>query len=175
MARFLLLRHGETAWDLPRGKGTKGWGIEIAPLTEKGIRQIQAIVPDIRDWAPELFLSSPATRTLESCALICSELKMPFKVAFDLHEWIPDQTQMWTSIDEVRTAYEEMERCGGEWPEGETRGWEPLSQVRHRTLGVLEQYRKRSRVAVLCHEVVIKSLTGHNLGLAESIAYEISA
>lgn len=171
MTAFLLIRHGETAWHLPTAKGAKGWGVEMAPLTEKGIRQVKRIIPDVRDWSPELLVSSPTSRTLHTCALLSKELGVPFEVEFDLHEWIPDNGLRWESYDEVLEAQDEMKRLGGEWPEGETRNWESLSQVNKRVSEVLKRYKTWAKVAVICHEVVIRSLTGQDLSFTESIEY----
>ena len=175
MTKFLLIRHGETAWHLPSSKGAKGWGADLAPLTTTGINQIKNIMPDICKWSPELLLTSPTTRTLSSCALISNELRIPFEVEFDLHEWIPDLRLTWESVDEVKTAYQEMVSLNGEWPEGESRDWEPLSSVRQRVTEVLEKYLSNLKVAVVCHELVISSLTGQNPRLAESIEYTYEA
>ena len=111
-----------------------GWGAELAPLTDTGIRQIRSIIPVVREWSPELIVSSPTSRTLHTCALLSTELSIPFEVAFDLHEWIPDFQFRWKSSEDILIARKEMDGLGGEWPEGETRNWEPLSQVRQRVL-----------------------------------------
>ena len=174
MTRFLLIRHGETAWHLTNAKGATGWGAELAPLTETGIRQIQGITQAVREWSPEIILSSPTSRTLHTCALLSTALGIPFEVAFDLHEWIPDFQFKWKTSDDILVSRKEMEQLGGEWPEGETRCWEPLSQVRQRVSSVLKRYSNRARVAVTCHEIVISALTGRNIGLAERIEYNTS-
>jgi len=173
LTQFLLIRHGETAWDLPIAKGAKGWGGEIAPLTLTGIGQIRNIIPDVREWGPELIVSSPTSRTLQTCALLSSQLSLSFEVEFDLYEWAPNLNLMWETFEEVQTALDEMEYLGGEWPEGETRAWEPLSSVRQRALNVLDRYTSHDRVAVTCHQVVIKALTGKTLDLAEYVEYTL--
>ena len=66
-----------------------------------------------------------------------------------------------------------MENLNGEWPEGETRVWEPLSSVRQRATNVLERYTSHDRVAVTCHQVVIKALTGETLDLAEYVEFTL--
>ena len=173
MTQFLLIRHGETAWDLPIAKGAKGWGGEIAPLTLTGIEQIKNIIPNVRAWGPELIVTSPTSRTLHTCALLASQLSLPFEVEFDLYEWAPNLNLMWETIEEVQAALDEMEYLGGEWPEGEIRVWEPLSSVRQRASNVLQRYTNYTRVAVTCHQVVIKALTGETLELAEHIEFEL--
>ena len=116
MTQFLLIRHGEPAWHLPKAKGAIGWGVDIAPLTEDGVRQVKGLIPQVRDGSPDLFISSPTSRTLHTCALLSSAVAIPFEVEFDLHEWIPDTRMRWTSIEEVREAMNELENMNGEWP-----------------------------------------------------------
>jgi len=82
---------------------------------------------------------------------------------------------MWGSINDVRQANEEMECLDGEWPEGGVRNWESISQVSQRVSTVFSRYVKLSRVAVICHEIVIKSLTGYKLDFAECIEYTFLA
>jgi broad specificity phosphatase PhoE len=158
---------------LPIAKGAKGWGGEIAPLTLTGIEQIKNIIPDVHEWGPELIVTSPTSRTLHTCALLASQLSLPFEVEFDLYEWAPNLNLMWETIEEVQAALDEMEYLGGEWPEGEIRVWEPISSVRQRASNVLQRYTNHTRVAVTCHQVVIKALTGETLELAEHIEFEL--
>jgi len=172
MTEFLLMRHGETAWHFPNSKGAKGWGADLAPLTENGISQIKNAIPTIQSWAPELLLTSPTTRTLTSCALITMALRIPFVVEFNLHEWIPDLSFNWKTSKEVEIAQNEMVSLGGEYPEGEIRSWEPLSTVRRRALDVFNNYLTNAKVAVVCHEWVIFSLTGRKLLFAESVDFK---
>jgi len=171
MPEFLLIRHGETAWHFPNSKGAKGWGADLAPLTENGINQIKNAIPAIHNWAPELLLTSPTTRTLTSCAIIAMALRIPFEVEFNLHEWIPDLSFDWKTSKEVEIAQNEMVSLCGEYPEGETRSWEPLSKVRQRALDVFSNYLTHTKVAVVCHEWVIYSLTGRKLKFAESVDF----
>ena len=171
MTLFLLIRHGETDWSLPAAKGAKGWSADLAPLTDNGISQVRNAIPEIRDWSPELILSSPATRALSTCALIATELQIPFKVEFDLHEWVPDNSLSWQSHQDVANAQKEMENCGGEWPNGKIFPWEPLSHVKSRVHVVLKRYMDYQKVAVACHELVIRSLTNQKTKLAESVEY----
>lgn len=175
MTKFLLIRHGETAWHLPTAKGAIGWGAEMAPLTEEGTRQVKNITQQVRDWSPELILSSPTSRTLNTCAILSVALNLPFVVEFELHEWIPDNRLNWDSVDTILAAQKEMESLNGEWPLEDSRHWEPLSSVRQRTLSVLKKYLTHTKVAVVCHEWVIYALTSERVGLAGSKDYIIKA
>ena len=87
-------------------------------------------------------------------------IPVPFKIEFDLHEWIPDMSFQMQSFAEVRKLQSEFEQCRGEWPTGETRVWETSSHMRERALAVLRNYLSHSRVLVVCHGTLIKSVSG---------------
>jgi len=114
-----------------------------------------------------------AACTLQTAAIISRRLDLPLAAEFDLHEWLPDLTQTYDSSEVAAAAAEEMARCGGEWPEGESRGWEPLSSVRRRVLAVLRRYARNDGVIVVCHGTVIEALTGRSLGCGEQVRYEL--
>lgn len=67
-------------------------------------------------------------------------------------------------LAEVRAQFADFESCGGEWPPGQRRPWEPLSVVRRRTTAALRLalagMTTRGDLIAVCHEMVIRSLTG---------------
>jgi broad specificity phosphatase PhoE len=87
---------------------------------------------------------------------------LPLRVEVDLREWLPDTSDGWSGRDTPRLAREEMLRHGGEWPPGQTMGWEPLSKVRERVEAALASYDGYTTIVVACHGVVIHSLTGES-------------
>ena len=173
MTTFYLIRHGEPIWDLGAGKNLKGaevgWAVHIVPLTENGISQIEHASKSLSTEDPQLVISSPMSRALQSAAILSRILDLPLRVEFDLHEWIFRWTDSVELIDETVA---EMQKFGGEWLPGETRDWEPMSSVRDRVSRVLERYRTFQRVVVVCHEEVIFSLTGKRMGYAEFVRLE---
>ena len=173
MTTFYLIRHGESMLDLAAGgnlKGAeKGWAAHIIPLTENGISQIENASKALSTEAPQLVISSPMSRALQSAAILSRILDLPLRVEFDLHEWICGWRD---SIELVSETEAEMRELGGEWPLGETRDWEPMSSVRDRVSRVLGRYRTFQRVVVVCHETVIFSLTGKRMGFAEFVRLE---
>lgn len=64
MSRFLLVRHGETRYDLAEQRGLIGAAREMVPLTERGIRQIERRAERLRGTGLEMLVSSPLTRAL---------------------------------------------------------------------------------------------------------------
>ena len=83
---------------------------------------------------------------------------MPFLLI--LHEWVPDLSQQWSDGEVPRSTYEELHACGGEWPVGQERSWEPHSVVRGRATSVLTRYANVGTVGVVTHSGVIEALTG---------------
>ena len=170
-----LVRHAETNWQLVNDRHLVGAANDLAPLTDEGVRQVEALVDRLRGLAPALVLSSPMARALQTAALLSRALDLPLQVEFDLSEWVPDLTYSWSTLDQVVASLEDMRRCGGEWPAGGPQPvWEPLSAVRKRSLGVLSRYvPSRGVVAAVTHGGVIESLTGQIAQLCDVVPYEV--
>lgn len=167
------MRHGDTDW--ARVRHCVGWGADVAPLTELGCKQVVNKLTEISTWKPTAILSSPMPRALESAFIVGQRLGLPVTVHFELHEWIPKLTMDWRGIAEVNRLQNELLSCGGEWPGGETREWEPISRVRSRALSVLSQYRSGERLLVVAHGVLMYSLTQKwNIANCETLAFDLS-
>jgi broad specificity phosphatase PhoE len=157
----ILLRHGETAWDLVNVHGWPGAANDLAPLTPSGVRQAQAAAELLAGQPVEQVLTSPMTRAMQTASVVGARLGVPLQVEMDLREWCPDQTYRWTTSAEVFTAYDDLLAHDGVRPEGHPLRWEPLSEVRARARAVLAPYAGAPAVVVaVCHEVVIHALTG---------------
>lgn len=143
------------------------------PLSARGVAEAEAAADRLCDTPARLVLSSPMTRALQTAAIISRALDLPLAVEFDLHEWLPDVSQTYDSTAAAVAAAEEMARSGGEWPDGQSLGWEPLSQVRRRVLAVLRQYADQGDVIVVCHGTVIEALTGRSVACGEHVEYRL--
>jgi broad specificity phosphatase PhoE len=172
MTTFSLIRHGEADWQLGRDRKLKGWAFDLVPLTQTGVEQIEQAAALLQPVQAEIILASPMTRSLQSAAILTRHLAIPLVVEFDLHEWVPDLSLAWENGEQVQAAWADLTRHHGEWPAGETRGWEPISTVRRRMLGVLERYRQHDRAIVVSHTVSISSLTGRDSRYAEITEYQ---
>lgn len=175
MTTFFLIRHGEAHYDLAEERRLRGAARDLVPLSAAGVRQIEQTAIILRAVAPELVVSSPMTRALQSAAILSRRLDPPLAVELDLHEWVPDLSFAYDSVVVVRQAQAEVERCGGEWPAGERCDWEPYSSVRQRVHAVLARSTDLARVAVICHGVVIHCLTGTSASLGGITSYALDA
>ncbi|WP_169713694.1 histidine phosphatase family protein [Paludifilum halophilum] len=174
-ARFFLVRHGDPYWELTEERKMIGVQRDLVPLSETGIAEAESTAKDPRFRQAELILSSPYTRALQTAAIISRRQDLPIQVEYDLHEWIPDLTLSYDSYEKLLALREDFYRCRGEHPKGETRPWETLESVTRRSRSVLERYRRRQPVIVVCHGTVIQSLTGvHDLPHAGVLEWGIT-
>ncbi len=164
MTVIYLLRHGEANYDPVRERQWPGSMADLAPLSAVGVQQAVAAAERLTEAGATTLVSSPYTRTMQTASFVASRLGLPAEVEFGLHEWLPDDTFSWQTHAQVRAQVADFESCGGEWPPGELRPWEPLSAVRDRATaalrGVVERTTEGGALIAVCHEMVIRSLTG---------------
>ena len=129
MTTFYLIRHGEPLSSLADERRLRGGMRDFVPLTDLGCDQIERLAKELRSLKRELIVSSPMTRALQSAAILSRLLDLPLRVEFDLHEWLLDLTFSYDQSAKVFEALDEIRNLGGEWPQGETRNWEPKSSV----------------------------------------------
>ena len=160
MTTFYLIRHGQTDWEDCSARGLKGFRTDLTPLTPTGVAQIENTARDERFQQANLILSSPYTRALESAAILSRIMRIPLKLEFNLHEWMPDTNGNYTSEAEVLALAAEFDAHQGVHPTGEVKRWETAHDLRTRVAHVLKRYEHLERVIVVCHEMVIWSITG---------------
>lgn len=122
-----FVRHGAVDYSVAEDLGLIGHGFDLAPLSDDGERQVEALAASLYPRSFDLIVSSPMTRALQTAAIIVGTLRLPLAVEMGLREWLPDATQSWSGPAVPKAAGREMRRFGGEWPPGETRSWEPRS------------------------------------------------
>ncbi|TDF98106.1 histidine phosphatase family protein [Paenibacillus piri] len=167
MALFYLIRHGEPDWGFKEQRRLSPGRRDFVPLTPLGVEQAERTMNCGELKNCELILSSPYTRSLQTAAVMNRTLGLPLHVEFDLHEWTPDNWQAQNEA-EITELWNDYRLHNGEHPNGETRLWETKSSVMKRTMGVLEKYKHRSKVIVVCHGMVIATLLGHS---SEQVPY----
>ena len=134
--------------------------MDLAPLNKASRKQTENIVADVQKISPDIIITSPTTRTMETTLILLQHLDVEFRVEFDLHEWIPGFDFEWKNIDDIHRIEKEFEAYGGEYKGDEVKNWESFSMIRKRVGNVLKQYSNYSTVLVVCHEKVIRAMTG---------------
>lgn len=152
-----LLRHAETTWNAER----RIQGTLDAPLSERGVRQVRALVDALHDVRLSALYSSPLQRALQTAQPVAVAQALPLRVADGLREI--DQGE-WESrlLDEVRE--NDGARLQAWWDSPESvrmPGGESLGEVQRRAMrAVLEivACHAGETVAAVCHGGVGKCI-----------------
>lgn len=175
MTRIVLVRHGQTGWNIGAG-GVRFRGRTDLALDETGLAQAQALAERLSDFPIAAIYSSPLQRAVQTAKPIAERLgisiqpisgfidinygdwqgKTPEEVAED-H---PDVYRMW--LDKPHLV---------EFPNGES-----LAKVRIRTVAALEELIARHKdqtILLMAHQVVNKVLICAMLGLDNSHFWRI--
>ena len=175
MAKFYLVRHGSVDYDKVTQKGFIGHGIDLAPLSDKGVMQIKESSMDDRLKSCEILIASPYTRTMQSASILSLTLNLPINVEVNLHEWLPDNTYSYKNFDEMVENWEEYNGMQGIKPLNREVKWEDRDSIRKRAKAVLQRYDSNDTVLVVCHYEVILSLTDtdKHINYGEIFEYEL--
>ena len=170
---FYFIRHGETDESGTDTKIFKGYGVNLAPLTERGAEQIRQAAKDGRLNGADLILCSPYTRAVQSAAILSRTLDVDLRIETDLHEWLANKNYVFEDWPVAEQAWREYEAGGGTYVEGE-KLWEDAETMRARVLPVLRKYAHLEKVIVVCHSNVISAVTGGpRPACAEIVEYEL--
>ena len=160
--QIVFIRHGEPDYAPCEARGFIGQGRDMAPLTPLGreLAARAALSPLLEGC--EMLLSSPYTRALETASIISRLTGLELKVEIDLHEWVCDRTYRCATTAEAAALHADFLACRGEYPAGETRLWEPMSDIEARVRPVLDKYFAQGcrRIAVAAHGGVIRRFVG---------------
>jgi len=78
--RMILVRHGQSAWNMIYAKTRVDPELPDPGLTEEGRRQAELAAERLRPHAPRRILASPYTRALETAEIIAAALGLAIEV-----------------------------------------------------------------------------------------------
>lgn len=159
MAIFYLVRHGEADYSEMLEKGFYGFGRSFAPLSQEGISQVEITALDERLKSAQLIVSSPYTRALQTAAIISRETGLKICVDVDLHEWMPDKSNQFTTSEEAFELTQEFNLHKGVYPEGQFMKWETIDEVRQRMRKVADKYANYDKIIFVGHGMAFRALT----------------
>jgi broad specificity phosphatase PhoE len=149
----VLVRHGETQWSL---SGRHTGKTDIA-LTDEGRRQASALAPQLKAWQPDLVLTSPLQRALETCRL--AGFGERAQVRPDLAEWDYGRYEGLTT-DQIKA----MDPNWTLWRDG-CPGGEQAADVGRRADRVIAEVRAiGGDVLIFAHGHVLRVLASRWLG-----------
>jgi broad specificity phosphatase PhoE len=174
MTRIILVRHGQTAWNIESGERFRGR--TDLPLDDTGRGQAQALARRLADFPIAAIYSSPLKRAVETAQPIAQRLGLPVQ---PLHGLIDINYGDWQGLShpEVARAYPDLYWRWLEkphlvkFPKGES-----LRQVRLRGIATVKEVVARHEgqaVLLVAHQVVNKVLVCAMLGLDNSHFWRI--
>jgi len=173
LARFILVRHGQTEWN--QKERFRGW-VDI-DLDETGIKQAEAAAPRIARWEVTAIYASPLRRAMATAEIIAHPLGIPvapLKGIIDMNFGVWEGL----SIDEVKRNYPALFKLWRYSPEIlEIPQGDSLEDVRKRVVATIDDLTARhesATVALVTHRVVCKVLLCHLLGLDNSHFWQIA-
>jgi broad specificity phosphatase PhoE len=173
---IILVRHGQTEWNIGSGAGERFRGRVDLPLDDTGLAQARALAERLADLPIVAVYSSPLKRAMETAQPIARQLDLPVKL---LPGIIDINYGDWQGLShaEVAKVYPDLYRRWLEkphrvkFPSGES-----LRQVRLRAMAALKEVAARHEeqvVLLVAHQVVNKVLVCAMLGLDNSHFWRI--
>lgn len=174
MIRIILVRHGETEWNIEG----RYQGQEDTHLSPRGLEQGHMLAEGLRHIPIDLCISSPLERSYQTCSF-CAELHH-LPVAKD-DRLLEINHGDWEGrlADEIEAQYPEAFHLWHTQPEKVTMpgaGGENLDDVRRRARSVFDDYARKydgKTVLVAAHDAVNKAIICDLLGLDMSHFWQI--
>lgn len=171
---MILLRHGQSHFNVHFGATRQDPGIVDPGLTDEGIRQIEAAVETLRPQAPKRIIASPYSRTLHSAAILAEALGLPVSI----ETLIRERAFFTCDIGSPRSTLQET------WPDFdfshiEEHWWPDLDETEDQVRQRCETFRRAMaeledwpQVLVVTHWGFIRGLTGREVTNAESLRFD---
>lgn len=155
--KFVLIRHGEPRYDEVLERGYFGMGYDLGKLTERGVLQAEQRAKDPLLKDAELIISSPYTRALQTAAIISRVTGIKLTVENDLHEWMPDTKFLFDQ--DANQSFQEYLQAKGIRQLNHQYRWESYGDLKKRVELSLIKYKNYKKVIVVCHGIVMSTLT----------------
>jgi len=155
--QIILIRHGEPRYDEVLSRKYFGMGYDLGKLTDRGVEQAEQRALDPRLKGAEIIISSPYTRALQTAAIISRVTGIKLVVENDLHEWMPDVTFKFEMTG--NEPYEEYMRAKGIRKSTHLCHWEEYEVLKRRVSNALEKYKNYQKIIVVCHGIVMSTMT----------------
>ena len=174
---MILLRHGQTMFNVVFGETRRDPGIHDPPLTEVGRSQAEASAAEIAGEDVTRIVSSPYTRALQTAQIVAGRLGVPIFVEPDVRERTAFACDIGTYASRLAVDWPALDFSGVEeiW-------WnQPQETVEDFYLRCASFRRAAAEAgdwrstAVVTHWGVIRSLTGRRVGNGAAVRCDPAA
>ena len=155
--KIIFVRHGEPDYRELEERSYTGFGIDLAPLSEKGRQQAQKLSTNPLLLSAEIIISSAVTRALETSSYVVRTTGLPLRVEPLLHEW-----QVYESgIDRFEEARRLFLEHNGELLPNSPIQYETAVEMKTRFLECMAKYREHQTVVVVAHRMLIRQFVAN--------------
>ena len=162
---MILLRHGQTLWNLHFGQTRIDPGLPDPGLTQEGRRQAEAAGAALVDRGISLLFASPYRRTLETAAIVAERLAVPILVEPLIRERAGFSCDIGTRAGMLAEAWPDLD-----FSALDERWWCDLGETDDRVLARARAFRTavagrpdRDRICAVTHWGVVRALTGETV------------
>ena len=150
--KIIFVRHGEPDYRELEERSYTGFGIDLAPLSEKGRQQAQELCKNPLFGSADILVSSAVTRALETASYLACATGLPLRVEPLIHEWQVYETGM-ENFERARTLF--LEHNGDILPDSPIQ-YETAEEMRARFLECMAKYREHQTVVVVVHRMLMR-------------------
>jgi broad specificity phosphatase PhoE len=170
---MILIRHGQSHFNVHYGATRQDPGIVDPGLTEDGVAQAQTAAQDLARHDISRIIASPYSRTLQTANIIAAELDLVITVETLVRERAYFTCDIGSPRSQLSTEWPDLEF--GDLPER----WWPSSESEDELLGRCQRFRTTmaattdwSRVLVVTHWGFIRGLTGQEVQNAAIVTFD---
>ena len=150
--KIIFVRHGEPDYRVLEEHAYSGFGMDLAPLSEKGRKQAQDLCQNPLFQSADLLVASSVTRALETASYLASAIGLPLRVEPLLHEWQVYESGV-ENFEKARTLF--LGNNGELFPNSPIQ-YETAEEMRSRFLESMRKYRDYQTVVVVTHRMLMR-------------------
>ncbi len=150
--KIIFVRHGEPDYRELEERSYTGFGIDLAPLSEKGRQQAQELSTNPLLPSAEIIVSSAVTRALETASYVACVTGLPLRVEPLLHEWQVYESGT-DNFEKARAIF--LENNGELLPNSPIQ-YETAAKMKSRFLECMAKYRDYQTVIVVTHNMLMR-------------------
>ncbi|CAK1607865.1 histidine phosphatase family protein [Streptococcus oralis] len=150
--KIIFVPHGEPDYRELEERSYTGFGMDLAPLSEKGRQQAQELCQNPLLQSANLLVTSAVTRALETASYVSCATGLPLRVEPMLHEWQVYEAGI-ENFEKARCLF--LENKGELLPNSPIQ-YETATEMKSRFLESMAKYRDYQTVIVVTHNMLIR-------------------